>query len=220
MVIERIIETTDPKRIVFSASGIREGYLYEKLSPYIRAQDGLIASCTEFASHGGRSTAYSNELYTWMYPLVAQETESERRLRLAFCLLSDIALHIHPEYRAEWAFHRILFSALTGLSHRERVRLALTMYHRYQFKLKENWPALSLLSNSDRTWAKLVGTTANLAYHLTGGIAGSLHRTAFVLDGNKLSLQLTSTMQDVMGDAIRKRIDGVGEAYNDFITRN
>jgi exopolyphosphatase/guanosine-5'-triphosphate,3'-diphosphate pyrophosphatase len=219
MVLERIIDTTSPKRVVFSASGIREGYLYEKLSPYIRSQDGLIASCTEFASHGGRSTAYSNELFTWMYPLVSEEDDNARRLRLAFCLLSDIALHIHPEYRAEWAFHRILFSALNGLSHRDRVRLALTMYHRYQFKLKENWPALSLLSASDRRWAKLVGTAANLAYHLTGGIAGSLHRTAFVLDNAQLSLQLTGTMQDVMGDAIRKRIDGVGEAYADFIRK-
>jgi exopolyphosphatase/guanosine-5'-triphosphate,3'-diphosphate pyrophosphatase len=155
-----------------------------------------------------------------MFPLVSQESESERRLRLAFCLLSDIALHIHPEYRAEWAFHRILYSALTGLSHRERVRLALTMYHRYQFKMKENWPALALLTPADRKRAKLVGTAANLAYHLTGGIAGCLHKTAFILSGENLSLQLTGTMQDVMGDAIRKRIDGVGEAYADFIHKD
>ncbi len=216
MIIERIIEAADPKNIVFSASGIREGYLYEKLSPYIRAQDGLLASCTEFASHGGRSTAYGNELYTWMYPLVQNESEEERRLRLAFCLLSDIALHIHPEYRAEWAFNRILFSALTGLSHRERVRLALTMYHRYQFKLKENWPALSLLTPYDRARAKLVGSAANLAYHLSGGIAGNLMNTAFVINEDNLSLQLSGSMQDVMGEAVRKRIDGVAEAYADF----
>ena len=219
MIIERIIEMAGPEHVVFSASGIREGYLYEKLSPYIRAQDGLLASCTEFAAHGGRSTSYANELYTWMYPLLTSETEDQRRLRLAFCLLSDIALHIHPEYRAEWAFHRILFSALTGLSHRERVRLALTMYHRYQFKLKENWPALSLLSSADRNWAKLVGTAANLAYHLSGGIAGNLHNTAFVIAGDNLSLQLSGAMQDVMGDAVRKRIDGVGEAYVDFVKK-
>ncbi|NBX03174.1 MAG: Ppx/GppA family phosphatase [Alphaproteobacteria bacterium] len=219
MIIERIIEAADPKNIVFSASGIREGYLYEKLSPYIRAQDGLLASCTEFASHGGRSTAYGNELYTWMYPLVKDESDEQRRLRLAFCLLSDIALHIHPEYRAEWAFHRILYSALTGLSHKERVRLALTMYHRYQFKLKENWPSLSLLSGADKAYAKLVGTAANLAYHLSGGIAGNLMSTAFVINDENLSLQLSGTMQDVMGEAVRKRIDGVAEAYADFMRK-
>jgi len=88
-----------PENIIFSAAGIREGYLYEscRRRPQPRWAS---ASCTEFAAKGGRSTAYANELYTWMFPLVTEESERERRLRLAFCLLSDIALHIHPEYRA------------------------------------------------------------------------------------------------------------------------
>ncbi|MDE3060049.1 MAG: Ppx/GppA family phosphatase [Pseudomonadota bacterium] len=216
MILERIIETAKPEHIVFSASGIREGYLYEKLSPYIRNQDGLLASCTEFAVKGGRSTAYANELFTWMYPLLEKESEKERRLRLAFCLLSDIALHIHPEYRAEWAFHRILHSALTGLTHRERVKVSLALYHRYQFKLKDEWPSLRLLKSGDREWAKLVGSAANLAYHLTGSIPGNLHKTAFITEKNQLSLQLGGNMQDVLGDAVKRRMDGVREAYRDF----
>jgi len=216
IVLEHIIEHARPHHIVFSASGIREGYLYEKLSPYIRNQDGLLASCTEFAVKGGRSTAYAHELYTWMYPLMEKESEKERRLRLSFCLLSDIALHIHPEYRAQWAFERVLFSALTGLTHRERVKIALALYHRHQFKLREEWPALSLLKDGDRAWAKLVGSAANLAYHLTGSIPGNLHNTSFILEKDELSLQLNGTMQDLLGDAVKRRMDGVREAYAGF----
>ncbi len=216
IVLEHIIEHARPDHIVFSASGIREGYVYEKLSPYLRNQDGLLASCTEFAVKGGRSTAYANELYTWMYPLLARESEKERRLRLAFCLLSDFALHIHPEYRAEWAFHRVLHSALTGLTHRERVKLALALYHRHQFKCKEDWPALKLLKSADRPWAKLVGTCANLAYHLSGSVAGNLHNTSFIIEKKEVTLQLTGAMQDVAGDAIRRRMDGVREAYAEY----
>lgn len=219
LVLDRIIDMATIRNVVFSASGIREGYLYEKLSPYVRSQDGLLSSCTEFASHGGRSTAYSNELYTWMYPLLTQEDENLRRLRLAFCLLSDIALHIHPEYRAQWSFHRMLYSALTGLSHRERVMLALALYHRYQFKLKEQWPVLSLLSETDKSWSKLVGSAANLAYHLTGTVAGNLHNTAFSVNGSEVGLKLNGNMQDLMGDAVQKRINGVGEAYAEYISR-
>ena len=216
-VLEQIIDRVEPDHIVFSASGIREGYLYEKLSPGTRNQDGLIASCTEFATKGGRSTAYANELYTWMSPLLKEESEKERRLRLAFCLLTDIGLHIHPEYRAEWAFHRILHSALNSLTHRERVKLALALYHRYQFKFKESWPALKLLKNGDREWAKLVGTCANLAYHLSGSISGNLLSTGFVIDGKEVNLQFSGKMHDVMGDAVRKRIDGVAEAYKGYL---
>jgi exopolyphosphatase / guanosine-5'-triphosphate,3'-diphosphate pyrophosphatase len=216
LVFARIIETAKPERIVFSTSGIREGYLYEKLSPYIRNQDGLLASCTEFATKSGRTTAYANELFTWMYSLVKQETESERRLRFAFCLLSDIALHIHPEYRAEWAFHRILFSAFTSLTHHERVTLALALYHRYQFKCKETWPSFTLITESDRTWAKLVGSCANLAYHLSGSISGNLHNTVLTLGKNGVVLEFSADMKDVMGDAIKKRIDGVDEACKEY----
>ena len=219
IVLEQIIERARPEQIVFSASGIREGYLYEKLSPFVRSQDGLIASCTEFANKGGRSTAYANELFTWMYPLLTVENDNERRLRLAFCLLSDIAQHIHPEYRAEWAYHRVLYSALAGLTHRERVKLSLALYYRYQFRFKETWPSLALIKDSDRAWAKLVGSCANLAYHLTGSVPGNLHKTSFLIEKNLMSLQLTGTMQDTLGDAIKRRMDSVREAYVNYTTQ-
>jgi exopolyphosphatase/guanosine-5'-triphosphate,3'-diphosphate pyrophosphatase len=216
MVFEYIIANARPNDIVFSASGIREGYLYEMLSPYVRNQDGLLASCVEFATRSGRTTAYANELFTWMFPLLEKESERDRRLRLAFCLLCDIALHIHPEYRAQWAFERIQFSALTSLTHRERIKLALALYHRYQFKLKENPPVLNLLKNGDKQWAKLVGSAANLAYHISGSIAGSLHNTAFLINGKNIELQCSMNMQDIMGDAVRRRIAGVDEAFSNF----
>lgn len=216
IVLEHIGYHINPDHIIFSASGIREGYLYEKLSPITRAQDGLLSSCTEFATKGGRSTTYANELYTWMFPLLEKESEKERRLRLAFCLLSDIALHIHPEYRAEWAFNRIIHSALTGLSHRERVKLALALYHRYQFRMKETWPQLKLLKTCDSEWAKLVGAAANLAYHLCGSISGNLHNTSFVHENDQIMLQLNDSMQDVLGEAIKKRMDGVREAHTAY----
>lgn len=213
IVLENIIQRCRPEEIVFSASGIREGYLYEKLSPYVRNMDGLIATCSEFAQRGGRSTTCANELFTWMFPLLENETERERRLRLAFCLVADIALHIHPEYRAEWAYHRIISSAFTSLSHRERTKLALALYHRYQFKLKESWPTLSLLKRGDHEWARLVGAAANLAYHLSGNTAGHLHKTSFVIDRDEVSLQLSGAMQDVLGDAVKRRMDGLREAF-------
>jgi exopolyphosphatase/guanosine-5'-triphosphate,3'-diphosphate pyrophosphatase len=219
IVLEHIITHAKPEQIVFSASGIREGYLYEKLSPYIRNMDGLVASCSEFAVKGGRSTAYANELYTWMFPLVQHESDRERRLRLAFCLCSDIALHIHPEYRAEWAYGRILHSALTGLSHRERVKLALALYHRYQYKFRADWPTLSLLKKGDMEWARVVGTAANLAYHLSGSIAGNLHKTSFLLENDNVSLQIATSMQDILGDAIKRRLDGLREAYDQYTHR-
>ena len=45
MVLEHILDITEPVDVIFSASGIREGYLYEKLSPNAAfLEDPLIAS--------------------------------------------------------------------------------------------------------------------------------------------------------------------------------
>lgn len=216
MVLESIIQLAKPEHIVFSASGIREGYLYEKLPADLREEDGLLSSCMEFSSKGGRSITYAQEMYDWMSPLLGKESEKERRLRMAFCLLADIAQHIHPEYRAMWAFQRLQFSALTSLTHRERIKLALALYHRYQAKIKDEPPALSLLKNDDKSWARLVGAAANLAYHLSGSIEGNLPKTAFIIKGGNVSLELSGAMQDVMGDAIAKRLAAVDEAFKEF----
>ncbi|MEQ1705768.1 MAG: Ppx/GppA family phosphatase [Rickettsiales bacterium] len=217
MVLETLLTTCKAGNIIFSASGIREGYVYKKLSIRERDEDGLLFSCREFASRSGRSCDYAHELFDWMKPLLPQESERMKRLHLAFCLLSDIAIHIHPEYRGEWAFQRIIYSAFNSITHEDRVTLALALYHRYQFKIKEYFPALKLISNADNAWAKLVGTSANLAYHLSGSITGNLQKTSLVVKDKNIALQLVGNMADLMGDSIQKRIDGVNEAYRDFV---
>lgn len=218
MILERIIETAGPEKIVFSASGIREGYLFEKLPQQLRGEDVLISGCMEVAEKGGGNPAYARELMGWTAPLFDKEPEDEQRLRLAFCLLSDIAHHIHPEYRAEWAMQRILFSSFTGLTHRERAQLALALYHRYQFKLGKDAPgAVKALPDRAKAWAKLAGVSANLAYHLSGSIPGSLHTTSLKAGKHKIALYLSPPAEALMGEAIARRIAGVEEAYQEWV---
>jgi exopolyphosphatase / guanosine-5'-triphosphate,3'-diphosphate pyrophosphatase len=213
MVLEAILLHSKAPQLVISASGIREGYLFNKLSDSQRHEDDLIVSCREFASRSGRNSAYADELFKWMEPVIDHEDEDTRRLRFAFCLLSDIAIHIHPEYRAPWAFQRVVYAAFTSLTHRERATLALALYHRYQFKLKDGFPALALVGHRERAWAKVVGSAANLAYHLSGSCAGNLPRTALDVRDGHVVLRFAEGMADVMGEAVQKRIDGLDEAY-------
>lgn len=219
LLIEKILTTSKAEQIIFSASGIREGYVYEMLPPATRAEDGLLSSCREFASRGGRTVSYSGDLYTWMQPLLANEDEQSSRLRQAFCMLSEIALHIHPEYRADWAFERMIFSAMTCLSHRERVKLALALYHRYQYKLPKNSPELKLISESDKRWARMIGTAANLAYHLSGSIVGNLDKIPLDLSRPALALLPTAEMKDIAGDAVTRRLSGLDDAYRQYLKK-
>lgn len=220
LVLEHILDLTHPVDVIFSASGIREGFLYEKLSPSIRAEDPLIASCADLASQNGRVAGYARELFTWMAPLFEKESDADKRLRFAACILSEIGWRIHPDYRAEWVFFRALQSTLTGLSHPERVTLALALYHRHQYKRKHDWDVLELARERDLAWARVVGTAASLAYHVSGGMSGNLDNVTLRLGKHELEVAFAPDAQDLMTDAVRKRVEGLGDTFKAFSRLN
>ncbi|MEZ5691110.1 MAG: Ppx/GppA family phosphatase [Rickettsiales bacterium] len=213
MILLRLTELSKAKKIVFSASGIREGYLYKKLPASQRSDDNLLFSGRAFASRNGRSISYAQELFEWIQPLFPDESDKEKRLRLAFCLFSDIALHIHPEYRAQWAFQRIIYGSFTSITHTERVTLALALYYRYRFRLKDEPVYLSLIGNKEKKIAKILGTAVNLAYSLSGSVDGSLPKTKLIVGSGSIAIDINSSMKDVVGDIISKRIELLNEAY-------
>ncbi len=213
MLLARLLDMIAPEKIVFSGSGIREGYLYEMLPPDLRMQDPLLSACLDMAGRKSRMMNYADELMAWTAPLFTNEQPGEHRLRRAFSLLCELAHHIHPEYRAEWAMERVLFSSFTGITHRERAQLGLALYHRYQYKLRDETPVLKLVNERGRHWARLVGTCGNLSYHVTGGLPGILPRTALILEKKALSLTLSGNTIALAGDAVDRRVSGVAEAY-------
>ncbi len=218
LVLQQVIELTKVPEVVFSTSGIREGYLYEKLSPSVREGDPLIASATGLADIMG-TKGYAKDLFAWMSPLCTGEPQSLRHLRLAACALSEIAGRIHPEYRGEWAFHHVLQSSLTGLSHPERVMLALALYYRYQPKLRHEFSVLTLITERERQWARLIGLAGNLAYQLSGGVEGNLaHARLKVLRG-EIRLYLASDLKSLLSDTVRKRVEGLGDALKAMAKR-
>lgn len=219
-VMDRILDITEPLDVIFSASGIREGYLYEKLSPYLRSEDPLIASCLDLASQNGRAPGFAHELFEWTSGLFKQENEAASRLRFAVCVLSEIAWRIHPEYRAQWAFYRIIQSTLTGLSHTERAMLALALYHRYQFKLKLDAAPLQLLKEKERAWARLVGASTSLAFQLSGGMVGNLKDVELSVGRGAVETKFSELAKSLLSATVQKRIDNLSEAYEAYTKIN
>ena len=219
IIMERILDITEVEDVIFSASGIREGYLFEKLAPFLRNEDPLIASCTDLASQNGRLPGYARELFSWMSPLFEKESENERRLRFATCILSEIAWRIHPEYSPDWAFYRIIQSNLFGLSHIERVILATALYHRHQFKLKNRSPSTTLLGEREKAFAKLVGTAANVAFMLSGGMSGNLENVVLSLKKGKLEVTFLPEAEDLRAESVDKKIESLGDALKGFMKR-
>jgi exopolyphosphatase / guanosine-5'-triphosphate,3'-diphosphate pyrophosphatase len=200
----------------FSVSGIREGFFYDLLGAKLQKEDPLLASATDLAALVGRSGNYAQELYDWMTPLFASEPIMWQRIRMGLCKLSEIAWSIDPNFRANWAYQRIIQSSLKGLDHKERLMLALALYHRYQTRWKGDKSKISLLDERERLWARCVGLSANLAFQLSGGRGGNLYHAKLAFHDSKVSLKLDAEANPLRTEAVEKRLDGLGEALRAF----
>jgi exopolyphosphatase / guanosine-5'-triphosphate,3'-diphosphate pyrophosphatase len=216
LVLQQLLEVTAAPEVMFSVSGIREGFFYDLLSPKLKQEDALLASATDLAALIGRQGEYAEELFRWMDPLFSQEPIGWRRLRQALSILSELAWSIDPNFRAQWAYHRIIQSSLKGMDHKERIMLALALYHRYQTKWKSERTELKLLDERERLWARCAGLAANLAFQLSGGRAGNLHHAEIRRVNGQLTLALDAEASPLRTETVEKRLDGLGEALKAF----
>ena len=132
VVLRRLLRATNVRRVVFSASGLREGWFMQRMPEAVREQDPLLAAGRDMAARLGRDPSLPPALLAWTKPLFPYESPEALRLREAACWLSDIGSHDHPEFRPEQAFLRVLRQPGIGLDHHARAFLALATAMRYE----------------------------------------------------------------------------------------
>ncbi len=213
-VLDQLASRLSPARIVFSGSGLREGYLFDRLDPDQRQRDPLLAAAAELAAREGRDPLLGSRLAQWTDPLFAASgaAEGDPRVRHAACLLSDIGWREHPDYRADQLFARTLHYPFLGLSHRQRVTLALALYVRCAGKADKalRAPQVKLLHPADIDFAVVVGRALRLAHAISGGAAGILECASLRPEPGGLSLVLGSQalpagpkVEKAFGDLVR-----------------
>src|SRR5690606_21245143 len=118
-VLSEILKAGRFESVVFSALGVREGYLYGMLDPMERAIDTLVQGAEELSILRSRSPAHGNDLidFTTQYMEAAGlgESASEARLRKVVCLLADIGWRAHPDYRGQQSVDAVAYGSLTGV---------------------------------------------------------------------------------------------------------
>lgn len=216
MVLHQLMHYTDAPEVRFSVSGIREGFFFDLLDEKTQSEDALVASANDLAALIGRTGTYGRELYDWMTPLFVSEPLAWNRIRRGLCKLSELAWSIDPNFRANWAYQRIIQSSLKGIDHKERLMLALALYHRYQTRWKGEKNEIKLLDERERLWARCVGLAANLAFQLSGGHSGNLHHAKLTFHDGQVLLKLDEEAAPLRTDAVEKRVLGLGEALRAF----
>jgi len=218
VVLARLLAAVRPRRVVFSAYGVREGQFMQSLPADLKRQDPLLASMTVLARQAGRFRAHGDEVATWMAPLFPAEPPELTRIRLAACIIGDIFWSEHPDYRAEQALHRVLRLPYMGLDHRDRAGIALTVYHRYGGSADAPVvaDAETLLEDPARIRrTRVIGAALRLAHTMSGGAPGVLCRTRLErAPSGTLTLMLPG--DDALFDArfFERRLDKLARALD------
>ncbi len=201
---------------MFSAFGLREGCLYDRLTEAERIKDPLLMAAEEIARETNRFAPHADTVYAWLAPLFPAIADRDARLIKALCMLSDLAWSEHPSYRGEHAFLRVLRLPVAGIDHADRVFLG----RRAPGSLR--WPHRSLggqvgrstcSTPARRALAVRVGHALRLGLTLSGGATTLLRRTRLKAEaGGGFALILSGESLALMGDVVDRRIASLSSA--------
>ncbi len=209
LVLECVLEPLDVQEVVFSALGLREGYVFDGMPERLRKIDPLCNATENWASRDARFPHLAPAIAKWLEPLFPTMSDGEARLVAAAAYLSDTGWREHPDYRAEQMFLKILRSAALSIAHDERSFLALSIFLRYggDPDAEEVQPFRSLLSNRQERHAAILGSALRLAYALSGGSLDMLQRSRLSLLDDEVVLTLPDGAEVPAGTVLERRFE-------------
>ncbi|MFT4936138.1 MAG: exopolyphosphatase/guanosine-5'-triphosphate,3'-diphosphate pyrophosphatase [Pseudoalteromonas distincta] len=213
LVLETLIEQLGLERIVVSAFGLREGLLWDGMSPDIRRRDPLLEGCEAMSAMRGLSAGdMPYALERWLGPAFAELEPvfgvRDPLLIAAACRLADLGGRLHPDHRAELAFAQVLRAPIAGMSHTERCFLALATFARHSAssQLPEPDTLNRVLSVERRARARALGAALRLGGDLSGRNGRLLAKAELTIDGQTLRLSAAESWSDLLlGEQTAKR---------------
>ena len=214
LTLARLLRTARPNRVVFSAWALREGVLLSHLAPRDYARDPLIAAAHHIAEYPAREDGVGQALFRFTAPLFPNELPEHTRLREATCHLADIGWRLHPDYRAEQAFHEVLRAPIVGLDHPSRIMLALAVHARYRGGIRGDAtePYRRLIEAPEQDWARVLGLGLRLGQTLAGGMPRLLGQSELRREPKRLRLMVNRKAGPLVGDQVVKRLDALARA--------
>jgi exopolyphosphatase/guanosine-5'-triphosphate,3'-diphosphate pyrophosphatase len=213
LVLDLLIKRGRPRAVVISASGVREGLLYDMLPEDERRVDPLLRGAQDYNQLRAREPRHAADLIEWVRRLVASaglpDDPAGGRLQDAACLLSDIGWRAHPDYRGEQSLNVIAHAAFSGVDHPGRAFLALTVFHRYA-GAKSDSPAAAglrqLLTPRLLERSQLLASAFRVAYLLSAGMPGILPRATLACVDSRLVLRLSGELHALSSERVTGRL--------------
>ena len=221
VVLQEIMTAMQPSKVVVSAQGVREGFLYSLLDEEEQKSDPLISAAEELALLRSRSVHHAHDLVEWtgkaFKAFGIDETEDEARYRHAACLLADIGWRAHPEYRGRQSLNIIAHASFIGVDHPGRAYLALASAYRHDGIFNDGIaPEIKALAPPrllER--ARVLAAMMRVVYLLTAAMPGVMPRLKWESRGNgALALVLPASLADLYGERPAGRLAQLARITN------
>ena len=214
VILEELVDKLQPSTITVSAFGLREGLLYQDLALHKRTEDPLLAAALEVGTRLGRFGSIGALLDQWIAPLFIDDGPRRARLRLATCLLGDIAWNAHPDYRAERAVDLALHGNWVGIDAKGRALIGRALFTAFGGGEPHDTALTELLSAKDTDRAISWGRAIRLGQRLSGGIEKLLRQTRIARENGRLVLDLPEKQYRLYSLAVQKRHEQLAETLS------
>jgi exopolyphosphatase / guanosine-5'-triphosphate,3'-diphosphate pyrophosphatase len=208
--LEALVEALRPSALVVSSFGIREGLLYDDLDAETQRLDPLVEAAREAGAGLGRFEQHGGLLDKWIAP-VFDDPPAAARLRLAACLLADIAWAAHPDFRAERGIDMALHGNWVAIDAPGRVRIAQALFCNFGGGRDLPYRSITALCPPEQLErAACWGYAMRLGQRLGGGVAAGLERSRLVRTGATLRLELEDAA--LLGEPVERRLKTLAAA--------
>ena len=219
--LEIIIDELQINASTFSSFGVREGLIYQNLGDAEKKKDPLIEAAKFFEKKEARFPKMSKYTYKWISPLYKDLPRKTKRLISAACKLHDVAWIAHPDYKMEMCLELVTRSNISGLSHKERVFLAMILLFRHKAKPEKvfNSKLYRIVSKKKRIIAFIIGKGLRLASTFFGE-KNLFDKIDFRLRAQQVDLCFKSKIDFINGEVVERRVQELNKALNSYVTEN
>jgi exopolyphosphatase/guanosine-5'-triphosphate,3'-diphosphate pyrophosphatase len=210
MIIQELIEFSKVYRLTVSGTSVRDGVIAINELNANQQADFLMAVSEEIAESTGRVANVSPALKKFLKPLSKICLAGSERLINVAANMSDLCWHEHSDLRGDIAARHVLSLPVNCVTHKERVWLAVALYHRH-FGLKPNKARPQdldvLLSKKRISDAMIIGLAMRFALDLSAGTGVPLRLIKLFFEGNRLVLSVDPSIKNFIDRRCRQKFD-------------
>ena len=211
MLLAQLADELRPSELILSSFGIREGLLYAGLSKTVRGQDPLIEAARDAGGAERRFDQHGDILDKWIGGLFDDPPE-RRRIRLASCLLADVAWQANPDFRADRGVEMALHGNWVAVDAAGRVMMAQALSSSFGRDRLPSESLAHLCADGELERARHWGMAMRLGQRLCGGVGTALAGTRLSLDGDTVRLEVRKAQSALVGEPVRRRLSRLADA--------